>query len=151
MRNLRKAGKMSLTNRRRGVLVVEMAFIAPLFFLLVFGLVEFARMVMVHDALTDAARIGCRKAVLASTSSQADAVEKVRSSLEATIACARNVDKCVVAFSPSDLSDVEPGTTITTSVEVKFADVSWIPIPPRLLVFRDKPVVLRGTASMKRE
>jgi Flp pilus assembly protein TadG len=148
MRNLKKAGKMSLTNRRRGVVAVEMAFIAPLFFLLVFGLVEFARMVMVHDALTDAARIGCRKAVLASTSSQADAVEKVRSSLEATIAC---VDKCVVAFSPSDLSGVEPGTTITTSVEVKFADVSWIPIPPRLLVFRDKPVVLRGKASMKRE
>jgi len=149
MRNLRKAGKTSLTNRRRGVVVVEMAFIAPLFFLLVFGLVEFARMVMVHDALTDAARNGCRKAVLASTSSQTDAEAKVRSSLIATLACAADVNKCRITFSPSnlpsDLSDVEPGTTITTSVEVNYADVSWI--PPRFL----GSVVLRGTASMKRE
>jgi len=145
MINLRKAGKMSLTNRRRGVLVVELAFIAPLFFLLVFGLVEFARMVMVHDALTDAARIGCRKAVLASTSSQEDADAKVRSSLIATLACAADVDKCVVTFSPSDLSGVEPGTTITTSVEVNYADVSWI--TPRFL----GSVVLQGKASMKRE
>ena len=145
MRNLRKAGKMSLTNRRRGVLVVELAFIAPLFFLLVFGLVEFARMVMVHDALTDAARIGCRKAVLASTSSQEDADAKVRSSLIATLACAADVNKCRVTFSPSNLSGVEPGTTIATSIEVNYADVSWI--PPRFL----GSVVLQGKASMKRE
>ena len=145
MRNLRKAGKMSLTNRRCGAVVVEMAFIAPLFFLLVFGLIEFARMVMVHDALTDAARNGCRKAVLASTISQADVEAKVRSSLIATIACASDINKCRVTFSPSNLSGVEPGTTIATSIEVNYADVSWI--PPRFL----GSVVLRGKASMKRE
>lgn len=151
MRNLRKAGKMSLTNRRRGVVVVEMAIIAPLLFLLVFGLVEFARMVMIHDALTDAARNGCRKAVLASTGSQEDDVTiltadaKVRSSLIATLACAADVNKFRITFSPSNLSGVKSGETITTYVEVKYADVSWI--PPRFL----GSVVLRGKASMKRE
>jgi len=44
----------------RGTAVVEMAVVFPLFILLVFGLVEFVRMGMVKQALSDAARAGCR-------------------------------------------------------------------------------------------
>ncbi len=150
MRNLRNAGKMSLINRRRGAVIVEMAFVAPVFFLLIFGLIEFTRMAMVQDALADAARIGCREAVLASTvgvDATADVKAKVRSSLMGTLACAADVYKCVVTIDPnlSGVEGVEPGTKITTSIEVKYADVSWL--PPSFL----GSVVLRGSAIMRRE
>ncbi len=36
--------------RRRGATVVELAVVTPIFFLLVFGLVEFSRMLMIRQA-----------------------------------------------------------------------------------------------------
>lgn len=136
---------MPSANRRRGAAVVEMALVTPLFFVLVFGLIEFGRMVMVQDALMDAARDGCRTAVLATTISQANVETKIRNSLASTVAVAADVDKCRIAVSPSNLNGMEPGTAITTSVEMNYADVTWL--PPSFLA----SVVLRGEATMNRE
>ncbi len=131
--------------RRRGATVVETAICIPFFFLLVFGLVEFARMGMAKQALADAARAGCRKAVLVTTINQADAEKTVRNHLQATMANADDTDKCRVTISPASFSGMASGTEITTSVEVNYSDVSWI--PPTFL----KKVVLRGESTMKRE
>ena len=54
-------------NTRRGAAVVEFALIAPIFILLVFGMIEFGRMVMVQQVLTNASREGARLAVLDGT------------------------------------------------------------------------------------
>ena len=51
--------------KKRGAAVVEFAIVAPLFILLVFGMIEFGRMVMVQQVLTNASREGARLAVLA--------------------------------------------------------------------------------------
>src|SRR5687767_15081283 len=49
---------------RRGAAVVEFAMVAPLLFLLIFGLIEFGRVVMVQQVLTNGAREGARVGVL---------------------------------------------------------------------------------------
>ena len=132
-------------NRRRGVAIVEMAFVVSLFFLLVFGFVEFARMVMVKQALTDAARAGCRKAILVTTTVTADAESTVRDHLRAIVANSLDQDTCRVTISPSSLIGMESGTEITTTIDMNYSDISWI--PPGFL----GNVVLQGESTMTRE
>ena len=48
----------------RGSSVVEMAMAAGVFFVMIFGIIEFGRLLYTHNALTDAARRGARYAVL---------------------------------------------------------------------------------------
>ena len=49
---------------RRGATIVEFALVAPLLFLVVIGMVEFGRMVMVQQILTNASREGARQGIL---------------------------------------------------------------------------------------
>jgi len=48
----------------RGTSVAEFAMVAMLFFTLIFGIIEFGRMLYTHNALADATRRGARYAVL---------------------------------------------------------------------------------------
>lgn len=48
----------------RGSTVAEMALAAGFFFMMIFGIIEFGRLLYTHNALTDAARRGARYAVL---------------------------------------------------------------------------------------
>ena len=57
-------GNRRARSRRLGAATIEMAFIAPVIFAIVFGSVEFARVMMVRQSLTNAAREGCRHACL---------------------------------------------------------------------------------------
>jgi len=119
---------------RRAVSAVEMAIVAPLLFLLIFGMVEFARMVMLKQALVNAAREGSRTAILANVLSSSDAETAVRESL-----------KVRVTITPSTLAGMASGTSVTTRVEVTFSDVSWI--PPSF----GGSIVIVGESTMKRE
>jgi Flp pilus assembly protein TadG len=49
---------------RRGATAVEFAVVAPLFFMMILGMIELARGVMVVHQLADVARVGCRAAVI---------------------------------------------------------------------------------------
>ncbi|HKG61684.1 MAG TPA: TadE/TadG family type IV pilus assembly protein [Pyrinomonadaceae bacterium] len=53
-------------NRRgeRGTTIAEFAVISAVFFMIIFGIIEFGRLLYTHNALTDAARRGARYAVL---------------------------------------------------------------------------------------
>ncbi len=48
----------SCRRNRRGTAAVEFALVAPVFFLLVFGMIEYGRMVMVQQVITNASREG---------------------------------------------------------------------------------------------
>ncbi len=65
---------MSINNRRdeRGTTVAEFAMVALLFFTLIFGIIEFGRMLFTHNSLADATRRGARYAVLHPSSNAAD-------------------------------------------------------------------------------
>jgi TadE-like protein len=48
----------------KGTTVAEFAIVAGLFFMIIFGIIEFGRLLYTHNALTDAARRGARYAAL---------------------------------------------------------------------------------------
>jgi Flp pilus assembly protein TadG len=48
----------------RGTTMAEFAVISAVFFMIIFGIIEFGRLLYTHNALTDAARRGARYAVL---------------------------------------------------------------------------------------
>src|SRR5579871_4332571 len=54
---------------RPGATAVEFAAVAPVFFLLVLGIIEVGRACMVTELLTEAARRACRQGVIEGTSS----------------------------------------------------------------------------------
>ena len=49
---------------QRGTTMAEFALIASVFFMIIFGIIEFGRLLYTHNALTDAARRGARYAIL---------------------------------------------------------------------------------------
>lgn len=56
----------------RGTTVAEFAMVALLFFTLIFGIIEFGRMLFTHNSLADATRRGARYAVLHPSAKAAD-------------------------------------------------------------------------------
>jgi Flp pilus assembly protein TadG len=112
---------------RQGASAVEFAFVAPVFFVLVFGLIELGRMVMVQQALTNAAREGCRTATLATTINESEVETAVRNYLKSVMRNASNASEVRVTV-PNGLASTAAGTDLTVAVEANYADVSWMPL-----------------------
>lgn len=93
-----------------------------MFLLLVFGMIEFSRIVMIKQAMTNAAREGSRVAVLANTTNPVDVEDAVHDYLDTVLPYG---DARIIA--PEALSDIASGTELSVAVEVDFADVSWLP------------------------
>jgi Flp pilus assembly protein TadG len=108
---------------RRGAAVVEFAVVSPVFFLLVFGMIEYGRMVMVQQLLTNAAREGARVGVL-DNSSSTDVTNAVKSYLTAA-----KINNPTITCNPSAPSSATYGQPVTVTVTVPFNQVSWLPSP----------------------
>jgi Flp pilus assembly protein TadG len=134
--------------RRRGATAAELAIAAPLLFLLVFGMIEIGRLVMVRQALSNSARIGCREAALASTRNSDDVEAVVRAQMASVVPDAFNVDKVTVSSNPADLAAIQPGNPVTVVVGVDFSEVSWL---PHSLVDSGGTLVLTGSSTQRRE
>lgn len=108
---------------RRGAAVVEFAVVAPVFFLFVFGMIEYGRLVMVQQVLTNASREGARMGILdnSTTSEVTAAVDSYLAN--STIAGA------TVTVTPSPPSSAGYGEPVTVTVHVPFNQVSWLPSP----------------------
>ena len=130
---------------RKGGTTVEMAFVAPFVFLLVFGSIEFSRMMMIRQALTNAAREGARHACLVNTNNASNSEQVIRDTLRGVVAGHDDADIVRVEFDPPFTETLSPGTEIVASVEVDCSDVSWI--PPMFF----SGAVIRGSSTMKRE
>ena len=112
---------------RNGVTAVEFAFVAPVVLALVFGIFELTRVTMVQQALTNAAREGCRTATLATTLTTAKAEANVRDRLEGVVYGTDQQDNVRIEFDPADLTGIQSQTSITTTLEVSYADISLLP------------------------
>lgn len=130
---------------RRGTVSIEMAMVAPVIFLMVFGSIEFGRMMMVRQALTNAARDGCRNVCLVTTRKSEDGANTVIDALKGVITNATSTDKLNIKFSPAFTSAPDRGTPITTTVEIKCSDVSWLP------PFFTAGATIKSSATMDRE
>ena len=84
-------------------------------------------MVMIRQSLTNAAREGCRTAVLATTTSSAQVEAAVRNYLQSVTSKASNTT-AVRVTTPGGLSSCASGTELAVYVEVDYRDVSWLPL-----------------------
>jgi Flp pilus assembly protein TadG len=105
--------------RRRGAAATEFAVVAPVFFLMIIGFIEFGRALMVQQVLINASRVGARQA---STSGATTA--QVQSAVQAYTSGVA-VNGVVVTVSPEP-STAPAGTTITVNASVPFSSVSWM-------------------------
>ena len=101
---------------------VEFALVVPIFLLLVFGIIEFGRVMMVQQVLVNASREGARRAVLESATPSA-VVNTVSDYLKAASV---DVSESGISVTP-DPSSVTNNESITVSVTVPFSRVSWMP------------------------
>jgi Flp pilus assembly protein TadG len=110
--------------KRRGVAVVEFALIAPLFFLLILGMVEIGRMVMVQQIITNASREGARLAILDGTTTS-EVKQKVTDYLD--MANIKNYDEPVVTPDPPTSAGYGQPVSVTVSIDAH--KISLIPLP----------------------
>jgi Flp pilus assembly protein TadG len=125
---------------RHGAAVVELAFTAPILFLLCFGMIDVGRAVMVQNLITNAARDGARTAVLDGATAGA-----IESQVEAYLASS-TISDAVVTVSPNPLTLANLGDAVSVTVEVPFDSVSWL---PSSMYFQGTN--LQATVVMRRE
>ena len=128
--------------KRRGAAAVEFAVVAPVLLIMVFGMVDMGRMIMVQQLMNDAAREGARTAALGG-SSFGEVSSRVSAFLDATGVDASRVQ---IELTPINLAAAERGDLVTVQLSVAFADVSWLPTP-RALGNR----TLRSQCTMRHE
>jgi Flp pilus assembly protein TadG len=111
--------------RRRGASAVEMALVAPVLITLLLGMIEAARLGMVAQLLTTAAREGCRVAVLDGMT-QADVQDRITTVLSGSgISVGTVTPTCA---SPYTWTAAPSGTAITVSLSVPYSHVTWLKI-----------------------
>ncbi len=104
-----------------GSVVVEFALIIPLFFVLVFGVVEFGRVLMVNHSLTHAAREGARMGVLHNATA-AQVIGRIDTYLDAC-----GIEGETVTLTPSDPTAVASDQPVGVSVSIPYESIAWIP------------------------
>jgi Flp pilus assembly protein TadG len=114
---------------RRGASLVEFAVVAPVFFLIVLGLIEIGRACMVTELLTEAARHACRQGVIEGTSSSA--IQSAAANYLSSVGINSESINVYVNDAPAgstNVSAMPAYTEITVVVTVPIADVAWTPI-----------------------
>jgi Flp pilus assembly protein TadG len=143
--NLEKTCRRCRRNRR-GAAAVEFAIVAPVFFLMAFGMIEFGRAIMVKQILTSASRVGARVAVLdGSTVTGTNGVKGTVASY-LTNAGIPGASESDVTINPADPATAVYGAPVTVTVQVPYSRVSWLPSPK---FFRS--TTLKASTVMRRE
>jgi Flp pilus assembly protein TadG len=106
-----------LRKNRRGAAAVEFAIVLPVFILLVFGMIEYGRMVMVQQVITNASREGARRAVLDGATAVGGYLADAK------------ISGGTCKLNPLNPASADSGGPITVTVEVPFNAVSWLPSP----------------------
>jgi Flp pilus assembly protein TadG len=103
-----------------------MALLAPVLVTLLLGMIEAARLGMVAQLLTTAAREGCRVAVLDGMT-QTDVQDRINAVLGGSgISVGTVTPTCP---SPYTWTSAPGGTAITVSLGVPFSQVTWLKVP----------------------
>lgn len=97
--------------------------VGPLLFLVIFGSIEFGRGLMATQSLDEAARSGCRVAVLRGATT-ADVEAEVQRILNPS-----HVSNFTVQVLPTDRATAPRWTHVSVTVTASFNDISWVPLP----------------------
>ena len=126
--------------KRHGAAAVEFAIVAPIFFLLIFGIIEIGRAVMVQQIITNASREGARRAVL-----EGATVADV-SNIVTTYLANASLPSAAVAFPQGNPESVSYGNPVEVRVSIPYAQVNWLPTPLYL-----SGQTLQASTVMRRE
>jgi Flp pilus assembly protein TadG len=120
-----------------------MAIVAPVLITLLLGMIEAARLGMVAQLLTTAAREGCRVAVLDGMA-QTDVQTRINAVLSGSgISVGTVTPTCPSGYT---WTTAPSGTAITVSLSVPYSQVTWLKAPG---YFSD--VTIRASATMSSE
>lgn len=122
---------------------MEFALVAPVFFLMVLGMIEFGRMVMVQQVITNASREGARVGVLDSPTPTAGQV----STTVTTYLQKAGISGATVTIDPTEPTTAGYGAPVTVTVQIPFSSVSWLPSP----MFISENTQLTAHTVMRRE
>ena len=103
---------------------------------------------MLQNSLSAAAQVGCRKAILSTTTSTAPVETAVRDFLATSIPGSSNPAILRVSVTPNTLAGMDSETEITVALDVNFADATWLPGD---MTGAFSTVVLRASSTMNRE
>jgi Flp pilus assembly protein TadG len=120
---------------------VEFAVLAPLLFLLIFGMIEYGRMIMVQQMITNAAREGARVAIL-----EGETEDSVKTLVKDRLAEAVPLEDSDIVITPDNFETATGGTKITVAVGINFDQISWL---PQILYLGNTR--LTATSSMRKE
>jgi Flp pilus assembly protein TadG len=112
--------------KRRAAAIAEFAFVSPLVFLVVLGLIEFGRLLMVEQILTNGTREACRTAILPGSTTSDVQNAAVTYLTNSSIPVSNPSSQISVSPDPATAT---PGTVMTVTVKVPFNSVSWLPTP----------------------
>jgi Flp pilus assembly protein TadG len=126
LRTVQAAGDVRRPNgRRRGVAAVEFAVVASLLFLLLLGIIEIGRAMMVLEMLNNAARNGARIGTL--QGSDNSAVTTAVTNALANAGFSGTGTTIQVNGATANVNTAVPGDSITVSVTVPYNNVTWLP------------------------
>jgi Flp pilus assembly protein TadG len=129
--------------KRRGAVTVELAVVAPIVFVVILGIFEIGRGLMVIHLLNNAAQAGCRAGIIEGQST-ANIKTMVTNTLTSTGIKGDTVTVQVNDGS-TDASSALAGDEITVKVSVPVSSVTWLPFTQFLTGS------LQGQYTMRRE
>jgi Flp pilus assembly protein TadG len=139
---LERACRLCRRNRR-GAVAVEFAIVASVFFLIVFGMIEIGRVLMVQQILTNASREGVRIAILDSPTPTATQVNTTVTTYLQNM----GISGSTVTINPTEPTSAAYGSPVTVTVQVPFSNVSWLPS----FMFVRANAKIKASAVMRRE
>ena len=122
---LLKTNRAAVRPARRGVAAVEFAVVASLLFMLLLGIIEIGRAMMVLEMLNNAARNGARVASL--QGSDNTAVTAAANSALANAGFSGTSTAVQVNGATANVNTAVPGDLITVTVSVPYNNVTWLP------------------------
>jgi Flp pilus assembly protein TadG len=112
---------------RRGAVALETALGLPLFFLLIFAMIEMTRLGQAYNMLCLAAREGCRVAVIPGNT-ETDA-ENAVSTILSSAGITTNTPVWTWGSGQTSLAGTNLGDPVTLTLSVPFSSVSWLATP----------------------
>ncbi len=136
--------RSALAREDSGQALVEFALVVPIFLLLLFGIVEFARAWNIYEVLTDAAREGARNAVVDNPTVSEEDVKSII--VEAG-------QRAGIAIEPGDIevTGFRAGRGEVATVRVEYQhELRWVTLLWRLAT-GDRTVTMVSEFSMRNE
>jgi Flp pilus assembly protein TadG len=109
-------------HNRRGSALMEMMIVLPILFMLSFGIVDYGYMIYLKNTFQGAAQAGARAAIpYAATNSSITGTTGVITTM--MTAAGFSTSQYTVTLSPSDVSNLSAGTTITVTISALWQNV----------------------------